>query len=52
MDYTMQICSPIRYQFSNIYLPVYPGLDLRVLEVLLLFFLQAKHKIEEDGQGE
>jgi len=52
MDYRMRLCSPIRYQFSNIYLPVYPGPDFRVLDVLPFFFLQANHKIQEDGQGE
>lgn len=52
MDYIMQISSPIRYQFYNIYLPVFSAPDLRVLEFLPGFFLHAKHKNQEDGQEE
>jgi len=52
MEYRMRICSPIKFQFCNIYLPVFPCLYLWVFDVLPCFSLEGKYKIQEEGQGE
>jgi len=52
MEYTFLFPSHIWYLYYTNYLPVFPCQYLNVLDVLPWFFLKAKCKKQEDGQGD